>query len=89
MDLYEGCAKLFNHLTATGWSEDAASSFVDALLHDHRTRVERESALAWACYEQGCLEVIGGAHRPAQVVQPLRPGRYVRIGKDATVWVSR
>ncbi len=92
MDLYEGCAKLFDYLSLNGWSEDAAAGFVDGILHDNRTRVARESALAWACRDRDCLEIIGGAQRPmppAQAVQPLQPGRYVRIGKDATVWVSR
>ena len=58
MDIYTATARLYSRLILLGWSEDGAASFCDGIMHDQRTQTAREVAIAWACFENDCLDII-------------------------------
>lgn len=57
MSLSEILSKLYSRLILLGWTQDDASGFVDGIL-DNRTVEAREQAIAWACHENDCLDII-------------------------------
>jgi len=58
MDIYTATSRLYSRLILLGWSEDGAASFCDGIMHLNRTQKAREVAIAWACFENDCLDII-------------------------------
>ena len=58
MDIYTATARLYSRLILLGWSESGAEAFCDGIMHLNRTEKAREEAIAWACFENNCLDII-------------------------------
>jgi hypothetical protein len=61
MDIYTATARLYSRLILLGWSESGAASFCDGIMHLNRTEKAREEAIAWACHDNDCLDIISTA----------------------------
>jgi len=61
MDIYTATARLYSRLILLGWSEDGAASFCDGIMHLNRTQKAREVAIAWACHDFDCIDIISTA----------------------------